>query len=209
MKSYLDIENWNRKELFNHFRTLADQNFGIVVSVDVTKTHELSKISNTSFFIRYLHACIKAINSVENLKYRIEDDKVAIYDVVHASATIARKDTTFGFSFIEFSEDFDVFNANFQSEKERILSSTNLFPPKYSLGCIHCSAIPWLNFTGHKEPFSGNSDDSVPQLAFGKVVEEHGKKTMSVAITVNHSLVDGYHVGQFFDKFQYELNKFN
>ena len=204
---YLDINSWNRKQHFEHFRTLQDPTFGLVVEVDVTKAYKRSKELKTSFFVYYLHACMKAINMVENLKYRLEDDKVVIYEVINASATIARLDNTFGFSYIEFSEDYNQFHHNFQQEKERIVNSTDLFPPKYSLGCIHCSAIPWISFIGHKEPFSGNKNDSVPQLSFGKVQEKDGKMLMSVAINVNHALVDGYHLGQFFEKFQLELDK--
>ena len=206
---YLDIDNWNRKQIFNHFRTLADPTFGVVANVDVSICYRSSKEREQSFFVRYLHACMKAINSIDNFKYRIEGDKIAIYDVINASPTIARPDNTFGFSYVEFSNDFEEFNSNFQNEKERIVNSTDLFPPKYSLGCIHCSAIPWFSFTSHKEPSSGNKDDSVPQLAFGKIKEENGKTLMPIAVNINHALIDGYHVGQFFDKFQVELDKNN
>lgn len=204
---YLDIEKWNRKQHFHHFRTLQDPTFGIVANVEVTKAYQLAKNNNESFFIRYLHACLKAINLVENFKYRLEDDKVAIYDTVHVSATIARPDNTFGFSFIKFSENFEVFKSSFENEKKRIVNSTDLFPPIYSINCIHCSALPWINFTAHKEPNSGNKNDSVPQLSFGKIIQENGKILMPIAVNVNHALMDGYHVGQFFDKFQQELNK--
>ncbi len=207
MKRYLDIENWNRKELFQHFRTLENPSFAITANVDVTNAYKSAKRRNESFFVVYLHACLKALNAIENFKYRIEDSKVAIYDSIHASATILREDKTFGFSFIDFNEDFEVFNENFILEKDRILNSTNLFPPKYSLGCIHCSALPWVHFTGHKEPVSGNKDDSVPQLAFGKIKKEREEILMPVSVNVNHSLVDGYHVGQFFENFQNELDK--
>ena len=204
---YLDIEHWNRKELFKHFRTLADPTFGLVADVTVSKAYLSAKEKNQSFFVRYLHACMKAINTVENLKYRLEEDKIAIYETINASATIARPDNTFGFSYIDYSENFEEFNFNFQKEKERILNSNKLFPPKYSIGCVHCSAIPWVCFTGHKEPFSGNKNDSVPQLAFGKIKQQNEEMLLPVAINVNHALVDGYHVGQFFEKFQEELDK--
>ncbi|TDQ27720.1 CatA-like O-acetyltransferase [Tenacibaculum caenipelagi] len=204
---YLDIESWNRKQLFEHFRTLADPTFGLVANVEVSKTYQSAKEEKHSFFVRYLHACMKAINAVENLKYRLEDNKVVVYEVINASATIARPDNTFGFSYIAYSESFEEFNFNFLKEKERILSSNDLFPQVYSLGCIHCSAIPWINFSGHKEPFSGNKNDSVPQLSFGKISHENNKMLMPVAMNVNHALVDGYHVGQFFEKYQQELDK--
>lgn len=209
MKSYFDIENWNRKQHFHHFKNLADPYFGVVVDVDVTNAFQWSKKNKTSFFVVYLYACMKAINAIENFKYRIENDKVAIYNIIHASATIARPDSTFGFSYIEFSEDFEVFNQNFNLEKERICSSSDLFPPIYSEGCIHCSALPWMNFSAHKEPISGVKDESIPKLSFGKIKENKYSFLMPVAINVNHALVDGYHVGEFFEKYQHELNKFN
>jgi|SaaInlStandDraft_1057018.scaffolds.fasta_scaffold76826_2 chloramphenicol O-acetyltransferase type A len=209
MKEYLDIDTWDRKEVFQYFRTLADPTFSVVVDVDVTKTYQLVGKTRSSFFVKYLYACMKAINSVENLKYRIEDNKIAVYDVINASATIARADTTYGFSFIDFSENFTVFNENFKKEKKRIQNSTNLFPQIKSLDCIYCSVLPWISFTSHKEPNSGNKDDSVPRLAFGGVKEKKGKILMPVSINVNHALVDGYHVGQFFKKFQLELDKLN
>ncbi|WP_299162106.1 chloramphenicol acetyltransferase [uncultured Tenacibaculum sp.] len=207
---YLDIENWKRKQHFEHFRTLADPTFGIVADVEVSTAYQLAKEKEESFFVKYLHACMKAINAVESFKYRIEEDnKVAIYEVINASATIARSDNTFGFSYIEFSESFEEFNLNFSNEKDRILNSKDLFPSKYSPGCIHCSALPWISFSSHKEPFSGDKDASVPQLAFGKIKKENGKMLMPIAVNVNHALIDGYDVGQFFEKFQAELDKIN
>ena len=202
----LDIESWNRKQLFEHYLTLADPFFAITIEVDVTKTYKLAKETNTSFFSRYLHACIKAVNSVENFRYRIIEDKVVIFDEIAASATIARPDNTYGFSFVHYSEDFEVFNNNLLKEKERILNSKELFPPVNSTDCIYCSAIPWVNFTGHKETFTGNNKDSVPRLAFGKIFEKDNALKMSVAIAVNHALVDGYHVGLFVEEYKKNLS---
>ena len=34
-------------------------------------------------------------------------------------------------------------------------------------------------------------------------------KHIGIAVNINHALVDGYHVGQFFDKFQVKLDKNN
>lgn len=204
---YLDIKNWNRREHYNHFRTLADPNFNIVARVNVNNAYIVSKKKNISFFVNYLHACMQAVNKIENFKYRIEDNRILIYNNIDVSATIARTDNTFGFSYIEYSEDLNKFNGNYLAEKERILNSTNLFPPKYTEGCVFCSAIPWVDFTGHKEPFSGNNNNSIPQIAFGKVITKNNKREMSVSVTVNHALMDGYHVGLFFQEFQKQLDK--
>ena len=206
---YLDIENWNRKQHFQHFKSLEDPYFGVTANVDVTKIYKDSKEQNQSFFSRYLHACLKALNKVENFKYRIKGDKIVIHDTIHASATIARKDNTFGFSFINYSDDFKDFNQSFLNEKERILNSSDLFPLVNSDDCIYCSALPWVTFTSQKEPVSGMKNESVPKLAFGKTFTENDTLKMPVAISANHALVDGYHIGLFFEEFQIQLDKNN
>jgi len=201
----IDINTWNRKQHFEHFSGLADPSFAVTIPFNVSHAYKVSKATNTSFFTRYLHDCMLAINAIENFKYRIEGDKVVAYDVIHTSPTILRDDHTFGFSFVHFNQDFDIFSNNLENEKTRIKNSKALFPPINGLDCIHCSALPWVNFIAHKEPNSGQVD-SVPKLSFGKATTINNELIMNVSIHVNHALVDGYHVGLFSKKFQHFLN---
>lgn len=205
MKKKLDLGSWNRKHHFNHFNALADPYFAVTIPFDVSLAYKKSKDTGSSFFAIYLHDCMKAINAVENFKYRIVDNDVFEYDVIHASATLSRADNTFGFSFINFSESFQEFNTNIQKEKQRINDSTELYPPVNGLDCIHCSALPWFSFTSQKEPFSVVKD-SVPKFAFSKTYKKNDSLMMNVGINVNHALIDGYHVGQFAELFQKNLN---
>ena len=205
----LDIESWNRKEHFAFFNQFEDPYFSVTVDLDVTNAFAYSKKNNRSFFVVYLYACMKAINTIENFKYRIHDDKVIVHDVIHASPTISRDDNTFGCSFIYFTDDFDQFDKNYQTEKKRVQGTTDLFPPEEGTdACIYCSAMPWFSFSGHKEPVFGVKKESVPKLAFGKYVEKDERLSMPVAIAVNHALVDGYHVGLFVEAYQKALDNF-
>lgn len=203
----LNVQTWNRRKHFEFFNTFQDPFFGVVAPMDVTKAYKFAKESGNSFFAVYLHDCMKAINAVEAFRYRIENEnEVVIHDAIHASATIMRTDNTFGFSFIDYDVNFEKFKQNLEKEKERIFNSDELFPPKNSEDCVFCSALPWVNFTGHKEPFHGKKE-SVPRIAFSKMEEQNDKKTITVAVSVNHALMDGYHVGQFTEKFQEYLLK--
>lgn len=201
----IDIQSWNRSKLYHHFRGLNDPYFGVTIPFNVTKAYADSKDNNVSFFVRYLHDCMKAINAVPNFRYRIIEDQVVDFEVIHASATIAREDHTYGFSFIEFNEDFDIFLRSYNQEKKRILSSNDLYPPVNGQDCIHCSALPWFSFSGHKEPSSGDLQ-SIPELAFAKFEEQNNQLILNVSIHVNHALIDGYHVGLFAERFQFYLN---
>jgi chloramphenicol O-acetyltransferase type A len=201
----INIEHWNRKQHYMHFKDFKDPYFAVTIPFNITKAYKSSKNDEVSFFSKYLHDCMKAINAIDNLKLRIEKDEVVLYEVINASATLMRADNTFALSYIKYDENLDVFINNLESEKQRVLRTNDFYPPIDSLDCIHCSAMPWLNFQGHKEAVSGNRE-SVPKLAFGKTYKSDGELMMNLAINVNHALVDGYHVGLFVEEFQKNLN---
>ena len=204
----IDKHTWNRQAHFEFFNTFEDPYFGVTFKVDVTNAYAYSRHNEPSFFVTYLHATMLAINDVENLKYRInEANEVVVFDTIHASPTILRPNKTFGFSFVKHDKDILKFQNNFLKEKERIFGSNDLFPPVNSIDCVHCSSLPWVNFTGHKEPFKGDKE-SIPKLAFSKMESVGSKKEMQVAISVNHALVDGYHIGLFNEKLQFHLNSY-
>lgn len=201
----IDLNSWNRKQHYHHFNALSNPYFAVTIPIDMSIAYKRAKDHNYSFFAVYLHACMKAINQTENFKYRIIDNEVFELEVIHTSATMLREDKTFGFSYILFTNDFEQFNINIKNEKERIENSSELYPAVYDLNCIHCSALPWFSFSSQKEPFSGLKE-SIPKFGFSKTYNEGSKLIMNVSISVNHALVDGYHVAQFADKFQQYLN---
>lgn len=204
MKTLLDLENWNRKEHFEHFKKMDEPFFGVTVEIDCTKAYQTAKNLKTSFFIFYLHKTLVAVNSIENFKYRIAENQIYINDRVDVSATIGRKDGTFGFSLMEYNPAFKIFEKNAYAEIDRIQNTTGLFTRSFDDdNVIHFSAIPWLNFTSISHARSYSYPDSCPKISFGKMMtSETGKKTMAMSVHVHHGLMDGLHVGQFVDLFQ-------
>lgn len=202
MKQKLNIETWNRKEHFLFFKQMEEPFFGITITVDCTKAYDKAKELDVSFFTYYLHKTLVAVNSIEPFRYRILNDEVYIFDRIDVSSTILREDKTFGFSQIEYSEDLNEFAENTKNEIARIQTTTGLLTREYSENLIHFSALPWINFTSFSHARSFSWPDSCPKISFGKMIDENGKKTMSMSIHVHHGLMDGYHVGEFVELFQ-------
>jgi chloramphenicol O-acetyltransferase type A len=207
MPQKLNIERWSRKEHFKFFKTFDQPYYGVTVTLDCTRAYEQAKALNVSFYSYYLHKTLVAINAIENFKYRIEGDDVYICDQVDASSTILRDDHTFGFSHIKFKFDIFDFHKEVSQEIERIKNTTGLFTTGPLSDVIHFSALPWVNFTSISEAFNKAAGDSCPKIAVGKLTNVDGKKQMPFAIHVHHALVDGYHLGIFFDKLQLLLNE--
>ena len=205
-KQKLDLENWNRKEHFLFFSQMEEPFFGVTTTIDCTKAYQKAKDLGISFFIYYLHKTLEAVNQIENFRYRIVNNEVFIFDTINASATVMREDKTFGFSYMEFSESLLQFNQMANSEIQRIQTTKGLFTTEYPENLIHFSALPWVNFTSLSHARSFTWPDSCPKISFGKMMDENGKKTMSISIHVHHGLMDGYHVGLFVTELQKIMN---
>jgi len=206
MKQKLNLDTWNRKEHFLFFKQMEEPFFGLTTKIECTKAYQKVKELNCSFFVYYLHKTMVAVNQSEPFRYRIIDDSIYIFDQIDASATIIREDKTFGFSQIEYAENLTEFSQITKKEIERIQTTTGLFTREFSENLIHFSALPWIDFTSFSHARSFSWPDSCPKISFGKMVEENGKKYMSMSIHVHHGLMDGYHVGQFIALFQELMN---
>jgi chloramphenicol O-acetyltransferase type A len=206
MKHKLDINSWNRKEHFSFFKQMDEPFFGITTTIDCTKAHQKAFDLGVSFFTYYLHKTLVAVNSIEPFRYRIINDEVYVFDQIDASPTILREDKTFGFSLVQYHEDLKEFAKITRKEIERIQTTTGLFTRDFDYNLIHFSALPWINFTSFSHARSYSFPDSCPKISFGKMMEENGKKTMSMSVHVHHGLMDGYHVGEFITLFEKLMN---
>jgi len=200
----IDIENWNRKEHFEFFSQFDEPFFGIVSEIDCTRAYKIARQKGVSLFAWYLHKSLAALNEIEELRCRVDGDKVVVFDKVNASATIGRDDGTFSFSFIPFETDFEVFDRHLKKEIEKVRNSVGLrFSDETKrIDVVHCSSLPWSKFTGLTHARNFKFPDSAPKVTYGKIYEAEGKKMMAVSINAHHGLVDGLHVSKFLALFQ-------
>lgn len=205
----IDINTWKRKEHFNFFSQFDEPFFGIVSEVDCTKAFQFTKNEDLSFFAYYLHKALVAVNNIDEFKYRIKDEKVVLFDKIDASPTIGREDGTFAFSFIKFSSDFNVFYKVLLKELNKVKNSSGLRATNDSekLDVIHFSSIPWVKFTGLTHARNYKFVDSCPKITFGKTYYNNNKLLMPVSVNAHHGLVDGKHIGDYFELFQKLLNE--
>lgn len=206
MKTAIDIASWIRKDHYEFFTQFEEPFFGITANIDCTIGYRYAKNHKLSFFLYYLYRALKAANSIENFRYRIVDKKVYLFDVINASPTVHRPDGTFGFSYMDFNEDESLFYEHARQVIEKEKHSKGLVPAVSGENVIHFSALPWINFTSVSHARSFTFPDSCPKISFGMMTEQNGRRTMPVSVHVHHGLVDGYHVGLFYNQFQELMN---
>ena len=208
MKHILDIENWSRKEHFQFFRKFDEPFFGVTALVDCTRAYASSKKDNIPFFVFYLHKVLLAVNEVEPFRYRISGDQIEVWDQIDASPTISREDGSFAFSLFKFAPELHAFAEIAKTEIERIRQTPGLFTRTFNNNnIVHFSALPWIDFTSLSHARSFSFPDSCPKISIGKVTTDiEGRKTFPVSVHVHHGLMDGFHVGQFFEVLQKALD---
>ncbi|MDF2831862.1 chloramphenicol acetyltransferase [Chryseobacterium indoltheticum] len=207
MKQLITLDNWKRKDHFLFFSKFEEPFFGVTINIDCTLAYQQAKEKGNSFFLYYLYRALKAANKIENFRYRIIDKEVYLFDQINASATINRPDETFGFSYMDYDKNEELFYQKAKEEIARVQQSKGLIPAGSGENVIHFSAVPWLDFTSLSHARSFTFPDSCPKISFGKVTENNGKKLMSVSIHAHHGLMDGFHIGLFAEKFQELMNE--
>jgi chloramphenicol O-acetyltransferase type A len=173
----IDLETWARTPVFNFFKTFTEPFHGICVRLDCTATYQYAKDHGLSVSLSLFHRALAAAQQVENLRTRIVDNEVWLYEQIHGSSTVGRPNGTIGFAYYHFHEKLDAFVQAATPEVERVKRCNDL-DLRAEPNLILFSVIPWLDFTSisHARNFAFHA--SAPLVTFGKITETDGRRTM-------------------------------
>lgn len=207
----LDLTTWPRRKHFAFFRGFDNPFWNVTAEVDVTGLYAgASEPSGPSFTLAAFFLSLRALNDVEAMRMRIradaDGDQVVVLPRVNGGTTVLRDDETFGFAYFDFDPRFSVFAAAAARRIEAAKTSRAFLPGNQRDDLAYYSVLPWISFTSFQHARSLGTDDSVPRLVFGRHRSSEGRRMMPVSVEVHHALVDGLHVGRFFERFQAGLD---
>ncbi len=199
---YVDLERWERKTTFEYFKDFEDPFFNLTANVDATAIYRFSKENGLSFALISLFCSLRAANGIREFRLRFDGERVAEFGAIHATHTVLNDDDTFSFCYFEYlSDPFEFDRAGKESVEEyKRLKSFDVENDRLDL--IYYSVIPWVSFTSFKHAGRHDNRHSVPRLVFGKTFDDMGRIKMPHSVEVHHALVDGLHVGRYFESFQ-------
>ncbi len=202
MSSFRKIElaGWPRRPAYEFFRDFDLPFWNVTVPVEVGPLRRWCQRTGHGFFPASLWLCTRAANEVPELRQRLRPDGVIEWDELYAGSTVLHDDHTFTFCYFDYDPDPDVFCRKAKRRLEAHRAGKVFAPRDEADDLIHFSVLPWLSFTGFQHARRLGRDDSVPKIVLGKFEARDGRTCMPVSIEVHHALVDGYHVGQFFER---------
>lgn len=200
---YIDTETWSRRDLFRLFREYDAPSFNICAELDATTLLDFARARRLSFFVAYHYLSTKVANEVEPFRYRLRGERVLVHERVDAGAVLLLADESFTFVYFDFTEDF----AAFHESAVATVDGARAEPPSLDAregrdDLIYHSVIPWVSFTSISHARDSRRQSGIPKIAFGKYREVGGRLLMPVSVEVHHALMDGLHVGRYFERLQ-------
>lgn len=198
----IDLNAFPRKAHFEYFKSLSYPHFNVCANVDITKFYHFVKQHNKPFFLSFVYVATKIANEIPEFRYRIRGDKLVEHDVVNPSFTIMKQPDVFSFFTAEFIDEFYRFVeftiSNIELSKDEVTIEDE--PGVDDL--LYISSLPWVSFTSISHPIIMNPVDSIPRITWGKYFKEGDKLLLPLSVQGHHALIDGAHVGRYFEKMQ-------
>lgn len=207
MATLIDKANWPRAKHFAWFMQCDQPHFSVTVELDLTAFCTQLKSLPFKFTPAFIWHLTECCYQIPELMTRIRGDEVVVIDRVDPSCTVLDAQQLFGFCAMDFQADF----AEFHQQACAAMAEAKLaakLEPRPGDEQIFLTSLPWFNFTSFSHPVRLAKEDAVPRFAWGKIFERDERSMMSLSIQVHHGLVDGFHVAQFVQRLQKNLNQF-
>lgn len=198
----IDLQTWNRGQMFCYFSQMAPTGYFLTVQMDVTGLHGAVKEAGFRFFPAYLWLVTRNLNRQPEFKCALRDGQLGYYDTLTPLyATMHPEDHTISLMWTEFDEDFLVFHSRYLDNQQRFGSRHGVLcqpqlPPEnaYTVSCLPCSY--------ENKPYY------FPSIEAGKFTEHNGRLKIPLSMTCHHATTDGYHVARFLEDLQADMDNF-
>ncbi|MGL1933145.1 MAG: chloramphenicol acetyltransferase [Desulfotalea sp.] len=198
MKKKIDLAKYKRASLYEAFKGRDMPCFSTTSNIEITKLKSYLDERSLGFFIPISFLISKAINEIKEMRHRIIDGELYEFEKVNPGYTILLDDETFSFCDSLYFEKFD----KYQKYADAKISETKKVPDhgteeKHDMFFI--SNLPWFSFTSIVHPYT-EKYSSLPLISIGKYFHQDNQLLLPVGIQVHHGLVDGIHVGKFYNE---------
>ena len=202
MYSELDIDKWTRRTTYEFFKDYDDPFFNITANLDVSTVYRFCRQKGLAFSLATLYYSLVAANEIREFRIRLMGGRLVEFDRIHATQTILNDDETFSFAYFEMKDNVVEFNRAGKAalEKYKALKTYDVESNRFDL--IYYSVLPWVSFTSFKHASRLNKNQTVPRIVFGKLFDASDRKLMPLSVEANHTIMDGFHVGKYFTRFQ-------
>jgi len=203
----IDLGSYPRKAHFDYFCSFPNPYVGLTANVDITYFMEKRRRMGAPFFLSLLYCAARAANTVPELRQRIIGGEIWEFPLCPTSHTVAKADGTYGYCVLEGGMSFSEFLPKAAAAQEQCRRSGGIEEDDSAIPCLFVSSMPWVSYTALTQPVPYPADSNV-RISWGRYFEENGKILLPLTLLCHHGLVDGLHIGRFYEAMEKELEDF-
>jgi chloramphenicol O-acetyltransferase type A len=203
----IDLETWPRAELYRHFRSYAKPHFAVTSRVDVSALMRAKAARGISVYRACLYAVSRGLHAHPALLTRFRGDAVMQYETCSLSMTVATPEGGFNYAYVDCAPDWEDFDRDAADAIAEARARTCLSPDAGNDCVAYLTSLPWMDFTAFDNALV-SKDDCIPRVAWGRITPEGNRHRMALSIEVHHALIDGAHLGAFFEAVQEAFDRF-
>lgn len=201
----IDLANWPRRQLFEHYSQAAPCTYSITVELDVTAFAAALRHSPRKTYIAQIWAIAAVVNKHEEFRMCISaTGQPAIWPTVHPYFTVFNAEReTFASVWAPYDADFASFHEVATPLLAEYSTSTNLFPQgEPPANTFDVSSLPWASFTAFNLNLKDGWTHLAPIFTLGRYVERNNQVLLPLAVQVHHAAADGFHTTRFVNELQ-------
>lgn len=202
----VDVESWERRDLFRLYTTKLKIVMNATVKLDVTPLVRFRKKHGLRFYPLMMWVVGKLMNAHDEFKYHLtEEGELWRWDSVSPSYTDFHKDTGRFVKFAtEYSTDLWEFHERCVRDMEAHGEESGFLPGIPNVFDVSC--LPWITYDELSLTVDEGRSTLYPVVLWGKYERHLFRTRMPVTLKINHAVCDGYHLSRFFLELQQEIN---
>jgi len=197
---YIEFENPHRQKHFDFFNQMNHPHFNVTANVEITAYFNFIKKKEYSMTPAIVYLITKAAIQTKEFRWRIRENNIVEHATLSPSfAVYTDVADVFSFCTVDFHDDLESFLQIANKESEKMKENPSFEDEEGRDDYLFLSSLPWISFTGFQHAMPYHPTDSVPRMTWGKFIIEDKRILMPLSVQVHHAIVDGRHVGQYFE----------
>lgn len=195
----IDKQSWPRRDHYDFFAPMSDPFYTLSFPVEVTALRNCCKARGLSFYHAMVYGVTKAMESVEAFHYKDRQGEIVYHERLVPSFThLESGSELFRIITLDAGDDMADFcrrtRAQAAAQTEFITQG-----PWDEDALIYFTCLPWFPLTSLTNEKDLRPWDSIPRAAWGRWEEQGARTCLNLSLELNHRLLDGVHVGRFYE----------
>lgn len=205
----LNIDTWNRRNIYNHFITDVKCVISVTVAMDITELLKVCKNKGYRFYPVYIYIVSNVVNKHKEFRMGYdEDNNVGFFDSVSPSYIVFHKeDENFTRLVTTYTSDFKLFYKRVVNDMEKYKDKRGFEIDFSNVDTFDISCLPWSSYTSFDLHVFDSGTYLAPVITWGKYEQKENRFVMPLTLQIHHAVADGFHVSRFLKDIQSKSNQ--